>query len=234
MLSQVETAPLNSEQRSRLKELEGTIERTLSSFIECGMALREVRDQRLFRESYSSFDDYLAQRWSITRHHALRMIRAVTIAENLLAGPARSEGDAPLPSDLGEATLRPLSRLAPELQQSIWRLACRVSEKPTGRVVSGIVRVVQNAIGNGIGNGIGNTMEQINGSSQPKAQHPQKDVFLPSVYKLAENSFSPQLVINRITDREQAQTCILACGAVIARCREIVSGLKRQYPGIEL
>lgn len=223
MLSVLMLSQLNFEQRNRLAELEGTIERTLAGFIECGMALREVRDQELFRESYASFDDYLSQRWGFSRHHALRMIRAAVVGENLLAGPA---DDAPLPSDLSETMLRPLTPLEPALQRAVWRLACRVSGEPTSRVVGGIVRVVQHAIGNAV--------EQSNGTDQPKTQRPQKDVFLPSVYKLAANNFSPQLVINRITDREQAQACILSCGAVIARCREIVSELKRQYPGIEL
>jgi hypothetical protein len=127
-----------------------------------------------------------------------------------------------LPENLSEGLLRPLSKLSPPLQSACWRLASRITERPSRVTVSRIVRVVEGAI------------HEANDTTSLKAQNRPKDVFLPSVYKLAANDFSPQLVTGRIVGREQAQACILACGAVIARCREIISELKRQYPGIEL
>jgi len=86
---------LSSEERSRLHELERTVERTLESFLECGRALLEVRDRALYREHYKSFEHYLTRRFSISYSQGASLMRSTLVAEHLLAGPAGQEGDAP-------------------------------------------------------------------------------------------------------------------------------------------
>jgi hypothetical protein len=140
---------LSSEERGRLHELERTVERTLESFLECGRALLEVRDRALYREHYKSFEHYLTRRFGITYSQGASLMRSTLVAEHLLAGPAGPQGDAPLPLDLAEDTLRPLQKLAPTLQCAIWRLASRITEKPTHHIVSRIVRTVTAAIQQG-------------------------------------------------------------------------------------
>ena len=200
---------------TRLEELQGVVARTLSSFLECGRALLEIREQHLYRP-YGTFERYCQERWGFSAHHGSRILRSIAVVQNL------EDADLALPENLSEGLLRPLSKLSPPLQSACWRLVSRITERPSRVTVSRIVRVVEGAI------------HEANGHDATQSSTHTKDVFLPSVYKLATNDFSPQSVIGRITDRKQAQKCILACGAVIARCREIVCELKRQYPGIEL
>src|SRR6516225_4136680 len=144
--------PLNCEERIRLAQLETLIEGSLEKFLVAGRALPEIKTRRLYRQEYSTFQDYCMKRWAISERRGLDLVRSTAVAENLLAGPAGPSGDAPLPPDLSENVMRPLAKLPPQLQVECWRLASHLTGKPTHFVVSRIVRVVSNAIDQGCGN----------------------------------------------------------------------------------
>jgi hypothetical protein len=116
--------------------------------------------------------------------------------------------------------MRPLTKLAPPLQAECWRLASRITERPTHHIVSRIVRTVQSAIDAGVG-------------VSQKVKRQEKDVFLPSLYKLAGGeSFSAQIVVYRIDDLEQARRCWTACLELGKRCEAIVSELESKFPDL--
>lgn len=68
---------------SRLAALEATIERGRTTFVEVGNAIREIRDARLYRESYATFEDYCRERWGWSKTHANRQVEAANTAEIL-------------------------------------------------------------------------------------------------------------------------------------------------------
>src|SRR5215469_13912830 len=92
--------PLTSSERTRLSELESAVERTLDSFLECGRALAEIRNKRMFRQEFATWEDYCKGRWGFGYGRANDLIRSTEVAECLLANCAGPGGDAPLPSDL--------------------------------------------------------------------------------------------------------------------------------------
>ncbi len=55
----------------RLTELETQIQRNVSAI---GLALREIRDRRLYRETHPTFESYLEKRWGYSRSHGYRLI----------------------------------------------------------------------------------------------------------------------------------------------------------------
>lgn len=65
--------------RRRLTELEGVIERGRQTFVEVGEALAEIRDQRLYRDTHGTFEDYCRERWSMDRVNAHRHIEAAQV-----------------------------------------------------------------------------------------------------------------------------------------------------------
>jgi hypothetical protein len=221
MLAQVDSLSprLSAEQKTRLHELERIVERSLTSFLECGRALLAVRDEGLYVE-YGNFETYCRQRWGLSAHRGLAIVRATQVAENLLDGPGAPDGDAPLPADLPESLMRPLTKLAPELQSECWRLASSITERPTHHIVSRIVRTVQSAIDAGIGT-----------SREVKRQ--EKDIFLPSLLKLAGGeSFSAQIVVYRIEDLERARRCWTACLELGRKCEALVAELEHRFPDL--
>lgn len=74
---------LSQVERSRFAELERIVERGVQTFLEVGSALTEIRDQRLYRERFSSFEEYLAGAWHLGRSTGYGLIDAARVAANV-------------------------------------------------------------------------------------------------------------------------------------------------------
>ena len=61
-------------ERRSLENLEKVIEGGVESFLATGSALKEIRDQRLYREGFKSFDAYVKSRWCFQRDYADKLI----------------------------------------------------------------------------------------------------------------------------------------------------------------
>jgi hypothetical protein len=92
---------------TRLTELEDVIQRGMDTFVEVGAALFEIRDDRLYRASHTTFEDYCQERWGMSRRHANRTIEAASVAGIL--GPI---GPKPATESVAREIAR-LSRSAP-------------------------------------------------------------------------------------------------------------------------
>lgn len=77
--------------QGRLLTLEQTIERGLHAYRRVGLALKEIREQYLYRVEYDTFQEYCAIRWELSRSYAYRLIDAAEIAE-ALASPNGDTG----------------------------------------------------------------------------------------------------------------------------------------------
>jgi hypothetical protein len=117
-------APRDAE---RLADLEVTIAQGLTTFVEVGSALSEIREARLYRESHGTFEDYCRDRWQMSRPRAYELIHASSVVAGLSA-----IADMPLPTN--EAQTRPLAALPPEQQREVWKEA--VETAPAGKVTA--------------------------------------------------------------------------------------------------
>lgn len=73
------TLPVSPSPRS-LIELETVIQRGLSTFVEVGAALIEIREGRKYREAgYATFEAYCLERWNITDRRARQLIGAAEV-----------------------------------------------------------------------------------------------------------------------------------------------------------
>lgn len=94
----------------------------VNAFVATGKALREIRDNTLYKQGpYGTFDEYVRRRWYMERTYAHRLIHAAEVYENLLPIGNTAEGSVPLPTS--EAQVRPLVRLDPDSQRKAWREA---------------------------------------------------------------------------------------------------------------
>ena len=125
------------EQRDRL-HLERQVER---AFYLAGKALKELRDRRLYRSTHKTFEEYCRDRFGMKRAHSYRLIDAALVVDNL-SPKCLQIGDI-LPTN--ENQVRPLTKLSPEQQRSVWQQA--VSEAggkvPPGRIVKDIVQRIR-------------------------------------------------------------------------------------------
>lgn len=100
---------------NRLAQLETIIQDHRRQFYPSGRALKQIRDERLYRDLlFDNFDAYVRQRWDMNRSYAHRLIQAATVMENL--SPI---GDGILPQN--ESQARVLARENKAEQRRLWR-----------------------------------------------------------------------------------------------------------------
>lgn len=127
-----EVTTLTSAEQTRLGELETRIEAGLKTFVEVGAALLEIRDNRLYRDTFATFEAYCAERWQFERRHAYRLMDAAKVVENV------SNWTQTPPAN--EAQARPLTELEPEAQRVVWEIVQQTA--PAGKVTAAHVKSV--------------------------------------------------------------------------------------------
>ena len=139
----------------RLALLEQRIERNVA---DVGAALAEIRDQRLYRAQYGTFEDYCQTRWGWGANYARKMITA-------------SEVQAQIGTIVPEGVTRELVplRKEPERLQAAWQEAQERAEPtgkpPTAAIVRQVVRgdtdtvVVRKATADGAANDVARALD---------------------------------------------------------------------------
>jgi hypothetical protein len=133
--------PLTDHERTRLTELEGVIRRGKETFIEVGLALAEVRQARLYRENYRTFEEYCGEEWELSARQAQQIRNAAEVVRILRLDLDANKSSFLLPAN--EAQARPLTALGTkELQIQAWHEAVRTAPggKVTGKHVESVIR----------------------------------------------------------------------------------------------
>ncbi len=121
---------------TRLEALEATIAKGMQTFVDVGSALLEIRDSRLYRREFGTFEEYCRDRWGMERRHAYRLIDAAQVVSNV------SHGTQIEPEN--ERQIRPLTSLEPELQREAWQRA--IDTAPDGKITAAHVQNVVDEI----------------------------------------------------------------------------------------
>lgn len=128
-------ATLTVAEADLLAEAEAVIERGIKTFIEVGEALASVRDNRLYRADFATFEDYCRERWGFSRQRALQLIDASEVATTIVV--------TGLPAPANEAQARELAPLlsSPGEMRAAFEDAIERSDgKPTAAVIREVVR----------------------------------------------------------------------------------------------
>lgn len=119
---------------ARLTDLEAVIERGIGTFVEVGNALREIRNDGLYKQQgYSKFDDYCRERWGWSRQHGYRLMDAAAVAA--LVSPM---GDTPNERQVRE--LMPLKDAPEAVREVMAEANDRTNGQPTAAVIREIVQ----------------------------------------------------------------------------------------------
>ena len=103
---------LIKEEREILQKHETTIKKGLNTFVEVGQALLEIRENKLYRIEYNTFEEYCQEKWQMPSRVARRLISSKKTMDNL--GPVG-------PKPTSERQVRPLTSLEPEVQNAAWQ-----------------------------------------------------------------------------------------------------------------
>ncbi len=118
----VNEKPLSPVETNRLGELEGIIRENLKAWYAVGMAMIEIRENKLYRnDDGRTWEAYCAEVLDMSKNYADRNIAAAKVIENLVPIGTKNDGSVDwelLPAN--EAQARELARLAPEEQKEVW------------------------------------------------------------------------------------------------------------------
>lgn len=119
--------------KDELERLEDIINKNLQSFYELGNALREIRDNRLYRDvlGFETFEEYCKVKWDFSKSHINRTISASNTVDILTP-----IGVIPK----AESQTRPLTRLEPQQQIEAWKKV--VETAPDGKITAALVTKV--------------------------------------------------------------------------------------------
>ena len=126
---------------TRFQVCEEAIERGLATFIEVGTMLFEIRENRYYRATHATFEDYCQKRWGWRRDYADKQIRAAQVVLSLHTNVCEL-----IPEN--EAQARELTALPPTLQAPAWEAAVEKAngEQPTQAMVKAAVAEIPSEI----------------------------------------------------------------------------------------
>lgn len=120
---------LSEGEQQQLTRCEAIIEEHLQAFWKSGSALITIRENRLYRATHATFEEYCEQRWKIDGSYGRRLMSAATtmvnLAETVPIGTVLPEN---------EAQARPLSALPADKQTEAWKKS--VETAPDGTVTA--------------------------------------------------------------------------------------------------
>lgn len=103
---------LNIDELHELERCEVVIKQGLQTFIEVGEALMIIRDKRLYRIEFNTFDNYCYHKWGMLSSRARQLIGACEVVKNIKS--------VTIVTPQTESQTRPLTSLEPEIQKEVW------------------------------------------------------------------------------------------------------------------
>lgn len=141
-----EVLALAAAEQQQLERCEGVITSGLKQFIEVGDALLQIRDGRLYRVDYHTFEDYCRERWSMSRPRAYQLMEAAGVAVTL------STNGKHFPQN--ERQARELAKFDADLHPAIMRTveaAAKTLNKPmTTGMIQRVGEVITQAANTGV------------------------------------------------------------------------------------
>lgn len=127
-------APLN-EREQRIKErLERTVDNHLKSFVKVGIALNYIKENRLWREDFETWTEYLLHRFDLSPQRA-RQLRLASETQLMLYDVT----DVTLPN---ESVARQLRRYDDDLQPTIAKIARARSKSDNSPITAPMIRAI--------------------------------------------------------------------------------------------
>jgi hypothetical protein len=222
--------PLTSSEKRRKQELEALVQAGLKEFLRVGQALAEIRNRRLYRTEFPTFEQYVRAKFGLARSSADQLIRSASTAQCLL------EAGAELPPGTTEAVIRPISTLPDDadLKSAVWEFVEAIAPEcgPTSPLVERVCRTIKNALDGVTDDNPDTRAGRHDGPRSARLPgSPQRETpFVRPVQRLAAwSGFSVEIIVSTVSP-PSAATVFKACGTLAERCKLVQERLAANYP----
>lgn len=127
--------PLSISEKKEYAKASKIIKKGKRQFIEVGFALEKVRDGKLYREEFSTFEAYCQKKWGFTRQYAGRLIDAAEVSKGL---PEKCKLSLQNPTHLNELSKAPEAHRN-SIAMTVIDEAKKTGKKPTAKLVKAAV-----------------------------------------------------------------------------------------------
>jgi hypothetical protein len=129
---------LSEPEQAELTACEAVIEMGWRTFVDVGLALARIRDAKLYRTEYGSFEAYCQEKWQFKRVYAHYLISAAQVFQHLFTNCEQRKPER-------ESQVRPLIGLTQAQAQAAWEKAVEkaAGRKITARLVKAAAKEVQ-------------------------------------------------------------------------------------------
>lgn len=118
---------LSVDTEKRFFQLEKIIEKGMTHFIEVGTALYIIKNEKLYRDTFRTFEEYYKERWGFGHSYVNYLMKSHVVIENLKTSTTVEV----LPKT--ESQTRPMIGLKPEQQKKVWKKV--VETAPEGKMI---------------------------------------------------------------------------------------------------
>ncbi|MEA5405611.1 hypothetical protein VB776_21920 [Arcicella sp. DC2W] len=134
---------LNTIELDRLSLCESVIEKGLNTFIEVGNALFEIRNNKLYRDKFTTFESYCRDRWNLKRQRAYELMDAAAVVNTLSEISDKNEQDSQVSIIVPtkESHAAALSKVPEEFRSQVWEKALEKNQS-SGKVIT--ARMIDN------------------------------------------------------------------------------------------
>lgn len=119
-----------------LHELKTIVEKNLEATLECGMALREIRDRKLYLEECGTFEEFCNNNWGVSKPRAYQLIDYALLRESL-----PSEKSTIVDT---ESAARELKKVDPAQRETVIYRAQADSGKVNAKTISQAAKAIKN------------------------------------------------------------------------------------------
>ena len=130
----IELSALGSDEKVLLNECESIIEKGFNTFTEVGNALFEIRNNKLYRENHTTFEDYCKQKWQIKRQRAYELMDAAGIVNTLSEISDKTETSKNT-LNIKESHAAALGKIPVDIRGEVWQEAIK-EQQSTGKVIT--------------------------------------------------------------------------------------------------
>lgn len=115
------------------ERLEKVVEAGQKTFVDVGLALTEIRDRKLYRQDFKTWEEYCQKRWGWSQRRSHQLIEAAAVVESL----SKESGTAvPLLKSIpNEAVARELAKIPPPQRKQIVEEAAKENKPLTAPAV---------------------------------------------------------------------------------------------------
>lgn len=111
----------------RLCQLEQIIQKGKDTFVEVGTALSEIRDSRIYRATFKTFEDYCQSRWDFSRQYVNKIISAAEVVSKM---------ETVVSKPTTERQVRELAKAPEETRPAAWERAQEIAKEESKPVAA--------------------------------------------------------------------------------------------------